>query len=557
MANRNKPNNKNKGKQKKPPDPDGKLELTFAEWYNESLSDRLNNPANENYKKSSSIKINFGTPDFEDKFCSHFVYNKKTNLFNFEEFISIPPKNDIKEIKKLATKIDKLVEQSELDKKNISKLEAIKTRKKNIEYRSKNIMKTEQIQFYPTENQKIVIKKWIKESEKCYNECTNLYNENKDDFNIDYKVIKLEIFKRLYGENNKLCPYDILTDEVRKFCSNLKSAMSNLKEGHIRNFEMKHLNKYRDRFNIFVPKSAIKNGTIYSTHLGKKINGLEKIIELPECDCRILYSKKYEQYWLCIPKITKRKIIETKREAVVGLDEGEVIFFAYHGENSFGEIGKGMRRIILEELGKIEKMQKILGKNKNKKGKAIKNKKRIMMKIQKRYNRIHNVVKELHNKAALFLCQNYERILLPEFKTQDMMRKRKYTKSYYKKLKEEKGEEVMREELRRTTKGKRLNKKVKKVLNMLSHYKFKQHLINKGNEYGCIVDTEVSEYGTTKTCTKCGCEQYSLEERIRECKNCKTKMDRDRSASRNVIIRNTKKEEIKKGCKAGGRRSHA
>ena len=203
--------------------------------------------------------------------------------------------------------------------------------------------------------------------------------------------------------------------------------------------------------------------------------------------------------------------METEREAVVGLDEGEVIFFAYHGENSFGEIGKGMRRIILEELGKIEKMQKILGKNKNKKGAIIKNKKKIMMKIQKRYDRIHNVVKELHNKAALFLCQNYERILLPEFKTQDMMRKRKYTKAYYRKVKEEQGEEVMREELRRTTKRKRLNKKVKKVLNMLSHYRFKQHLINKENEYGCVVDTEVSEYGMTMTCTKCECEQYSLE----------------------------------------------
>jgi hypothetical protein len=45
---------------------------------------------------------------------------------------------------------------------------------------------------------------------------------------------------------------------------------------------------------------------------------------------------------------------------------------------------------------------------------------------------------------------------------------------------------------------------------MQSHYKFHKHLINKGNEYGCIVETNACERETTLTCANCGCQQYTL-----------------------------------------------
>ena len=40
---------------------------------------------------------------------------------------------------------------------------------------------------------------------------------------------------------------------------------------------------------------------------------------------------------------------------------------------------------------------------------------------------------------------------------------------------------------RKLTKKVNLSKKVKFVLNNLSHYKFKQHLLHKGKEYGCDI----------------------------------------------------------------------
>jgi putative transposase len=153
------------------------------------------------------------------------------------------------------------------------------------------------------------------------------------------------------------------------------------------------------------------------------------------------------------------------------------------------------------------------------------------------------LTKELHNKSALFLCKNYERIIIPEFKTQNIVKK-KYTKNFYNKMKEEGKEEEMKKLLRENTKKKRMNKKSKFVLNTLSHYKFRKHLINKGYEYGCeiIIGTEEN---TTRTCTFCGSIKGEIEGRTKKCSDCGRKINRDNAGSRNILIKNVGKNYIK------------
>jgi len=103
----------------------------------------------------------------------------------------------------------------------------------------------------------------------------------------------------------------------------------------------------------------------------------------------------------------------------------------------------------------------------------------------------------------------------------------------------------MRKELREVTKKRRMNKKSKAVLNMLSHYRFRQHLVNKGNEYGCEIET-VTEEETTMTCTFCGTKgNYNIEGRMRECYSCGKKCNRDNVGARNILIKNVKEENIK------------
>ena len=80
---------------------------------------------------------------------------------------------------------------------------------------------------------------------------------------------------------------------------------------------------------------------------------------------------------------------------------------------------------------------------------------------------------DCHYKLAKWLCENYRIILLPEFRTQGMVRR-----------------------------GQRhINSKTARAMCTWSHYHFQQHLIHKAREYPwCRV---VIEY-TSKTCGFCG-----------------------------------------------------
>lgn len=511
-----------------------------SNWFNKQLSSKLNIPLPTTYI-SSNEKINFNIkrclPYIEEpKLYRTFIYKKKTKLLNVPKFVPVVKSSDKKVLSKLTTNLLKI------DSKNKTQIQALETRKKNLDHISKNITKSKQNQIYPSKIQSKTIQKWICKHIECYDKCVDLYNQDKTYFNEGYKSAKLKVFKELY-DGDKDCPYDILTDTVRIFCSNLKSCNSNLKNGHIRKFEMMHINSYKKTNTIFIPKSAIKNGKIYGRYLGK-MNGLKNINNVDR-DCTLTFNKSKNKYWLTIPIVVERKEIKN-RESICGTDEGEVYFLAYHGENSFGEIGTYMRKTILKERDKISMIQKIIDKRKNKDGAKLKNRTKLRKRIQIKYDKIKNVVKELHNKTALFLCKKFDKILLPKFETQKMVMDKKYKKSYYQKIKEEKGEEEMKKVIRETTKKRRLNKKTKFVLNMLSHYKFKQHLINKGEEYGCVIETEADENETTKTCTFCGSMDNKKNGRIRECLCCGLKMNRDISASRNTLLKNINKEEIKK-----------
>ena len=287
-------------------------------------------------------------------------------------------------------------------------------------------------------------------------------------------------------------------------------------------------------------------------------------------DSRLIHDKINNQYYLSIPYYKQITKLNNKIR-VVSLDPGEKIFLSYFSELNYGHIGKNIRNKILPIEQKIRHYQRILSnkmnenkkvngkylilkkqkKIKEKKNKKIsihklrtnsllKNRKHIKNKINKCYKKIKNIVKELHNKSALYLAKNYEIIFLPKFETQNMVRKKKYNKEYFEKVKKEKGEEESKKELKEVYKKRRLNGRVKFVLNNLSHYKFKMHLLNKCKEYGSEL-IEVSEEYTSKTCTVCGIqsEKYS-KERIKKCE-CGFHIDRDINGARNIMIKNIKK----------------
>ena len=116
------------------------------------------------------------------------------------------------------------------------------------------------------------------------------------------------------------------------------------------------------------------------------------------------------------------------------------------------------------------------------------------------------LVDDMHKKVALFLCKNFNKILIPEFKTQDIIKKLNYH-----------------------------CKEIKNAYLRLSHYKFRMFLINKAKQYNVQIIV-CNEAYTSKTCSSCGKEKQI--NRWYKC-DCGLSLDRDINAARNIFLKYT------------------
>ena len=506
------------------------------EWWSKDLSKQISLPNDNDVE--TLLNLNYSNYKLFNNFSSKFYFKDiNENQFRFKDFDI----NNNELIKKYIERYNKgviTINKKEIDnKKKLILLKTINTKKENSIKYINYVTKSYKTKIYPTKEQQVELHKWFNECKIVYNKCVDLYNNDNHYFDNGYASVKVSIFKKIYEDNEKKAPYDILTDEVRAFCSNLKSALSNLENDNISHFKLKY-KEYIKSSSILIVSSSLSKKGIYTSHLGS-MKGLKNVnINFDNVlDSRLIYDKVSNKYYMNIvvkePKTNNNK----NRAPVVALDPGEKKFIAFYGLYDYGYIGNDIRKEILKEEQKIRKYQRILNKNKNKHNKPLKHKNAISKKIQKVYNKIHNKVKELHNKTALYLCKNYKSILIPKFETQKMLRKKQYTKEVFNKIKKEEGTEKVKEVIKSVYKRRRLNKRVAFCLQMLSHYRFKQHLINKGIEYGCNV-VVVDEHLTSKTCTNCGLESNKYTNRVKECTQCNKNIDRDTNGSRNILIKN-------------------
>jgi IS605 OrfB family transposase len=452
---------------------------------------------------------------------------------NFIKSIKFPSISDSKSIIKECFNSEKYTLQNEFS--NFDKF--VDKQKKHSTY-----IKSDKILLHFTSQQRSKIFKWLKSCDKVYNYCVNDFNLNRREWFQrtlnNYKKYKLYVFDSLYKTNKKGCPYDILTDEVRVFCSNIKSCETKLHQKMIKNYTISKRKPNRQIKSILIPKKAINNKGIFVGLLGAN-NNLSKYIKNNNIlDSRLIYDLPTNTFTLNL--ITKHEknenyIKETQKE-FISLDPGENIFCSYFASDSYGYFGKDMYKIYIEKRNKISKLQHILTKYK------IRNKNKIKKRIKKLFKKIKNITKEFHNKLALYLCRNYKNILLPEFKTHSMIKtNKKEIKCVIKEIKETKDNKSILyeklENLKKLNKRNRLNSKVKYTLNTMSHYKFKQHLINKANEYGCSVNIVTEEY-TSMTCSKCGHQSKLYKNRIKQCLMCKYEINRDINGSINIFHKN-------------------
>jgi IS605 OrfB family transposase len=293
----------------------------------------------------------------------------------------------------------------------------------------------------------------------------------------------------------------------KKFTQNINSCISNVRNGNYRNFNM-HFSSEKDptEFMLFEDASYpswinnIKSHYWYRTKNYKRTTvSYNDIRNVEPGGFEILHDRIKNRYFLHYPvgieffpedsiRNEKQDMYTTQKERIISLDPGVRKFLVGYNPNGIiVEVGCARNRII-ELLLQVDNAPKNLQSS--------------------IWNRIKGLIEDLHKKTAAYLVANYDIILLPDFRVQGMIKKRN------------------------------LGKMTKRIMTMLSFYKFRTYLAFKCKQYSkklIIVD----ESYTSKTCTKCGVlGTWGSKETI-ECQ-CGLRIDRDIAGSRNIFLKNMK-----------------
>jgi putative transposase len=212
--------------------------------------------------------------------------------------------------------------------------------------------------------------------------------------------------------------------------------------------------------------------------------------------------------------------LEIQERSSCALDPGVRTFMtSYSPDGDSFKIGSGAHKRVWNLSVHIDDLvSRIDAVKKQRKGASFKTRRDLKWKALRMKHalvamrhRIRDLVRDLHWKSARFLCERYSEVIIPPFETQKM------SKRY----------------------GRTINSKTVRNMATLSHYTFRQRLIQKAKQLGTTVRV-CSEAYTTKTCTCCGVIKENVGgAKVFACKNCGLRGDRDGCAARNIYIRNT------------------
>jgi len=323
------------------------------------------------------------------------------------------------------------------------------------------------------------------------------------DFIYDEKLNKCPV--PLWWENN--VHNRISRGATDKFISSINSAITNYKNKNINHFDMKYMSQKSPTSYLHFEDSSypsfiknIKSNYWYTNKERKRIK-----VSFNELNCKkrgleIIYEKETGRYFLhypverdWFPEDDKRNDSQikfiNKGNRIISLDPGVRKFLVGYdptGESIF--IGEGANKELMKLLYEVD---------------TIEDKKTNYL----AWKKIKNLISELHWKTISFLIENYDIILLPDFRISGMI------------------------------KSKKLSRMTKRLMCMYSFHSFKTKLKWKCDMYKkqlIIVD----ESYTSCTCTNCGIINNTKGKEELECKDCKMKIDRDVAGSRNIMIKN-------------------
>jgi putative transposase len=427
---------------------------------------------------------------------------------------------------------------TEIERLENKNKKTFRIRKKKETDNDTEMMRAALFKLYLSHDQKNLLNRWFGCARWTYNQAIAFINCKKRTDKVNLKILR-QLLVDDSSDAVKQNPwlketlYDIRDNAVTEALDAYKENCSRVKNGLIDSFKLAYRKRKTGKDSIYMRHRWYKDQdfTIQTwKKMGQPLNmrrGRKLLPNVMQRDGRLI-KDKYRDYYLID---TENRDLKAKVNAeenqfglptILALDPGNRVFqvgydfrgrsveFGIGDQDKIYDMCYGMDRIISRMSGFCRRKRYVV-------------KHKVLPRLRKK---IHNKISDIHRKAAKWMCERYDYIMLPTFPVSKMICKKR----------------------------RKINSKT--VRNMLnwSHYRFSVILENKANEYGSILYRCREDY-TSQTCGKCGFLTKSGE-KIHVCRLCRFIIDRDINGSRNIFLKALTESFVRSAHKSSGVCAH-
>jgi putative transposase len=353
------------------------------------------------------------------------------------------------------------------------------------------VVRSKKIRIYPKNPQHA--RRYLGLSRWWYNRTINYLNQSDTKASL-YDVRKVVQKGDDIPEWAMECPQRIREHAMSDACEAVKNAKVKCKKTW--QFQKVSFRAKRDPIQSFgFDATSLKQDFVFGSKKFKMEFDATEEVNVDLEGTRIV--REGGRYFVIIPQKRYYQAPENQRIDAVALDPGVRTFQTFYSEVLHGKIGEGDFQHIYRLCLFLDKIYSKMAKAK------CRQKRRLKQAAERMRWKIFDLIEELHKKTANFLCRTFDRIFIPSFETSQMVSK--------------------------------LHSSTARNMMNFAHYRFKQFLMAKGQEFMCQV-IECNEAYTSKTCSYCGKIHKIGSKKIMKCE-CGAKVDRDYNGARGIFLR--------------------
>ena len=335
----------------------------------------------------------------------------------------------------------------------------------------------------------------------------DLIDEENVDVDIEDNVPEEKAIRRSPAKQHKNSIHTHIIDQaIESACRVFAAARTKIMNGNVKHFRIRYLRNNRKTKVMEIENQYIINGRITKINEMKmraQVSGTNKLQDYKletKQGVKLHYDTVAKKYTLIVHEDYLPEETSALPGTKAGADPGYRKFQTLMSDTEAVKIGSTMSEKISKRLRRID---------------AINDNDELTEKVKRKrehhhYEKICNMVDDMHWKTIKYMTDNYERIQMGVMNTQSIVG------------------------------NANLNKMVKRVLEKMKHYTFRQRL-----KYKCeakrVQYAEVDEKYTSKLCPGCGTYNDQKDKEIYKCElGCGLIMDRDMVGSKNILLKEVK-----------------